>query len=85
MRALAQERKGQPFYKEHDRIQICEGVPELGIEKGKEGVVRDLTLHNDRVLASVKVSYSTGQPRGSVLVEVKPEPKVLSYSVEGSA
>jgi hypothetical protein len=39
-------------------------------------------LLNESVAAFVEVSYSTGQPKGWVLVEVMPEEKVLSYTLE---
>jgi hypothetical protein len=43
-------------------------------------VIEKLDYNNDRVYASVLVTYSTQQPRGSVLVDLTPEEKVLSYT-----
>ncbi len=65
---------------EHDRIPIPEDVPELGIREGDEGVIRRLTYLRNTVFAFVMVTYSTGQPRGWVVVEIKPERKVRSYT-----
>ncbi len=65
---------------EHDRIPIPEDVPALGIRKGDEGIVRKLDLHNETVFAFVMVTYSTGQTRGWVIMEIKPNRKVRSYT-----
>jgi len=65
---------------EHDRIPIPEDVPELGIREGDEGVIRRLTYLRNTVFAFVMVTYSTGQIRGWVVVEIKPERKVRSYT-----
>ncbi len=70
----------RPLYAEHDRISIPEDVPALGIEKGSEGVIEKLEYERDSVRASVLVTYSTHQPKGSVLVGLAPEEKVLSYT-----
>lgn len=66
-------------HQEYDRISIPEDVPALGIAKGEEGIIRGLHLHNETVFAFVMVSYSTGQTRGWVIVELKPRRKVRSY------
>jgi hypothetical protein len=66
-------------YQEYDRIAIPEDVPALGIEKGDEGVIRGLSLHDETVFAFVMITYSTGQARGWVVVELKPQLKVCSY------
>ncbi|MDQ3375705.1 MAG: hypothetical protein M3533_02270 [Actinomycetota bacterium] len=68
------------LHQEHDRIPIPEEVPELGIREGDEGVIRRLTYLRNTVFAFVMVTYSTGQPRGWVVVEIKPERKVRSYT-----
>ncbi len=68
---------GQLRYQEYDRISIREDVPALGIEKDDEGVIQGLTLHNETVFAFV--TYSTGQTRGWVIMELKPQRKVSSY------
>jgi len=68
------------IYQEHDRIPVPEDVPELGIRAGDEGVIRRLTYLRNTVFAFVMVTYSTGQPRGWVVVEVKPERKVRSFA-----
>jgi len=67
-------------HQEHDRISIPEDVPALGVKKGDEGVIRGLHLDNETVLAFAAISYSTGQPRGWVIVELKPQSKVRSYT-----
>ena len=67
-------------HQEHERIAIPEDVPELGIRRGDEGVTRRLTYLRNTVLAFVVVTYSTGQLRGWVVVEMKPERKVRSYT-----
>lgn len=68
------------LHQEYDRISIPEGIPELGLRAGDEGVIRRLTYLRNTVLAFVSVAYSTGQPRGWVVLEVKPERKVRSYT-----
>ena len=68
------------LHQEYDRIPIPEDVPELGIREGDEGVIRRLTYLRNTVFAFVMVTYSTGQPRGWVVVEIKPERKVRSYT-----
>ncbi len=67
-------------HQEHDRIAIPEDVPELGVRAGDEGVIRRLTYLRETVFAFVMVTYSTGQLRGWVVVEVKPDRKVRSYT-----
>jgi hypothetical protein len=67
-------------HQEHERIAIPEDVPELGIRRGDEGVTRRLTYLRNTVFAFVMVTYSTGQLRGWVVVEMKPERKVRSYT-----
>ncbi|MBA2511645.1 MAG: hypothetical protein H0X19_11755 [Rubrobacter sp.] len=68
------------LHQEHGRLAIPEDVPELGIQKGDEGVIRRLTYLRNTVFAFVMVTYSTGQPKGWVVVEIKPERKVRSYT-----
>jgi len=68
------------LHQEHDRIPIPEDVPELGIRRGDEGVIRRLTYLRNTVFAFVMVTYSTGQLRGWVVVEIKPERKVRSFN-----
>ena len=82
MQAPTRERSGQLVYQVHDLISIPEDVPTLEVERGDEGIIRELILLNDSVTAFVEVSYSTGQTRGWILVEVMPEEKVLSYTLE---
>ena len=72
---------GRPLYAERDLIPIPENIPALGIESGNEGVIEKLDYRNDGVYASVLVTYSTQQPKGSVLMGLAPEEKVLSYTV----
>jgi hypothetical protein len=55
---------GRLFYREHDLIPIPRDIPELGISEGQRGLVKGLEFDYGRVLALVKVNYSTGQTRG---------------------
>ena len=68
----------RPLYAGHDLTPIPGNVPALGIEKGNEGVIEKLEYHNDSVYASVLVTHSTHQPKGSILVGLALEEKVLS-------
>ena len=83
MQAPTRERGRPLVYQVRDLISIPEDVPELEIEWGDEGIIRELILLNESVTAFVEVSYSTGQTRGWILVEVTPEARVLSYTLEG--
>ncbi len=67
-------------YQEYDRISIPEDVPALGLAEGDEGVIRGLHFDNETVLAFVMITYSTGQTRGWVIVELKSQRKVRSYT-----
>jgi hypothetical protein len=80
MQAPTSARGTRVLYQEHDRVPIPEDVPELGIRRGDEGVVRRLTYLRNTVFAFVMITYSTGQLRGWVVVEIKPERKVRSYT-----
>ncbi len=84
MQAPTTARGTRVLYQEHDRMPIPEDVPELGIREGNEGVVRRLTYLRNTVFAFVMVTYSTGQPRGWVVVEIKPERKVRSFTIASS-
>lgn len=68
------------LYQEYDRVSIPEAVPELGVEKGNEGVVHGLAYDKETVHASVLVRYSTNQPRGWIRLQISPEKKVSSYA-----
>ncbi|MGF1471082.1 MAG: hypothetical protein ACFB50_04965 [Rubrobacteraceae bacterium] len=70
------------LYAEYDVISIPEDIPELGVEKGNEGVIRELKHHPNSVTASVMVTHSTNQPKGWIDVQIKPEEKVSSYTTE---
>ncbi len=83
MEAPTRERGRPLVYQVRDLISIPEDVPELEIERGDEGIIRELVLVNESVTAFVEISYSTGQTRGWILVEIMPEEKVLSYTLEG--
>ena len=72
---------GRLLYKEYDRISIPEDIPELGVERGNEGVIQNLDYANDRVHASVVVTYSTNQTRGLVRMQLTPEEKVNFYTL----
>ena len=80
MKEANQEHKGRLVYKEHDLIPIPEGIPALGLKKGNEGLIQTLSLRNDEVVALVKISYSTGQTRGWIEMNITPAEKILSYS-----
>ena len=82
MQSPTRERGRTLVYEVRDLISIPEDVPELEIERGDEGVIRELVLLNESVTAFIEVSYSTGQTKGWILVEVMPEEKVLSYTLE---
>lgn len=69
------------MYQEHDLLQIPQAVPELGIAEGDRGLVKDLSLRNETVMASVRIDYSTGQTRGWVEMMVRPEERIVSYSL----
>ncbi len=71
---------GRLLCQEHDHIAIPEDVPALGIRKGGEGIVRNLELYNETVFAFVMITYSTGQPRGWVIMEIKPKYEVQSFT-----
>lgn len=70
---------GRSLYVERDLIPIPEDLPVLGIAEGDEGLITNLKLKNNNVVALVQVSYSTGQPRGWVEMSVIPE-KVLWHA-----
>ncbi|MGB3681298.1 MAG: hypothetical protein WA990_02310 [Rubrobacteraceae bacterium] len=72
--------ESRTLYAERDLIPIPGNVPELGVKSGHEGVIEKLEYQNDRVYASVLVTYSTRQPRGSVFVGLVPEQGILSYT-----
>jgi hypothetical protein len=78
MRAPTQ--KSARLHQEYDRIAVPEDIPELGVRAGDEGVIRRLTYLRNTVFAFVQVAYSTGQPRGWVVVEVKPDLRVRSFT-----
>lgn len=83
MEAPTRERGRPLVYQVRDLISIPEDVPALEIERGDEGIIRELVLVNESVTAFVEISYSTGQTRGWILVEIMPEENVLSYTLEG--
>lgn len=80
MQAPMRAQSGRLLHQEYDRISIPEAVPVLGVKEGDEGVIRGLSLDNDRVFAFVEITYSTGLLRGWVVMEIKPDHKVLSYT-----
>ncbi len=71
---------GRSLYVERDLIPIPEDLPAIGVAGGDEGLITDLSLKNNNVVALVQICYSTGQPRGWVEMSVVPEEKVLSYA-----
>lgn len=82
METSTQEHRGRPVYLVNDRIPVPDSVPDLGVEKGDEGIIRRLTFR-DSVTALVEVPYSTGQTRGWISMQTMPEKKVLSYTLTG--
>lgn len=71
---------GRSLYVERDLIPIPENLPAIGVSEGDEGLITDLKLQNNNVIALVQVSYSTGQPRGWVEMNVMPEEKILAHA-----
>ncbi|HEX2729207.1 MAG TPA: hypothetical protein VHM16_05595 [Rubrobacteraceae bacterium] len=71
---------GRSLYVERDLIPIPEDLPAIGIAEGDEGLITALNLQNNNVVALVQVSYSTGQHRGWIEMNVMPEARVLSYA-----
>ena len=82
MQAPTMARSGRLLHQAYDRVSVPEDVPALGVKAGDEGVIRGLSLDKDRVFAFVEITYSTGQLRGWVVMEMKPERKVVSYTTE---
>lgn len=80
MQAPTTARSGRLLHREYDCISMPEAVPALGVKVGDEGVIRGLSLNNDRVFAFVEIRYSTGLLRGWVVMEIKPDHKVVSYT-----
>ena len=80
MEASAGSRVGTPRYQEYDLLPICRDIPQLAVRKGDEGVIEDLDLRNNTVVASVKVYHSTRQPKGLVEMRIRPSEEVVSYS-----
>jgi radical SAM superfamily enzyme with C-terminal helix-hairpin-helix motif len=80
MQAPEKSQSGRLLHQAYDRIAIPEDVSALGVKQGDEGVIRGLNLHKDRVFAFVEVTYSTGQTRGWVVMEIKPQTKIVSYT-----
>jgi len=60
--------KSARLHREHDRIPVPEDIPGLGVRAGEEGVIRRLTYLRDTVFAFVMMTYSTGQPKGWVVL-----------------
>ena len=73
------------LHQEYDRIAIPEDVPELGVHEGDEGVIRRLAYLNNTVFAFAKITYSTGQTRGWIVLQIKPDRKVRSFTTATSA
>ena len=73
------------FYREHDRITVPAAVPALGVREGDEGIIRRLTYLNNTVFAFVRIDYSTGQTRGWIGMELKPNPEVRSFTTAANA
>lgn len=82
MQAPSRERGTRTVCREHDLVAIPADIPDLGVRAGDKGIVRGLDLHDNTVVASVRVDYSTRQPRGWVIMETKPTSRVLSYTTD---
>lgn len=80
METTASRRAGTPRYQEYDLVPICEDIPQLDVKRGEEGVIEDLDLRNDTVVACVKVYHSTRQLKGLVEMRLRPSEEVVSYS-----
>ena len=68
------------LYQEHDRIAVPEDVPVLGVRAGDEGIIRRLTYLNNAVFAFVRIDYSTGQTRGWIVMKIKPDLEVRTFT-----
>ncbi len=79
MEATTQRRETRPAYQEYDVIPIPTDIPELGVKKGDEGVIDNLSLSHDTVVASVRVYHSTRQLKGMVDMRIKPGEEVVSF------
>ena len=82
MQAPTTAQSGRLLHQAYDRVSIPEDVPALGVKVGDEGVIRGLSLNNDRVFAFVEITYSTGQLRGWIVMQMKPDRKVVSYTTQ---
>jgi hypothetical protein len=80
MDASAPLRAGTPRYQEHDLVLICEDIPQLDVKRGDEGVIEDLDLRNNTVVACVKVYRTTRQLKGLVEMRIRPDEEIVSYS-----
>jgi hypothetical protein len=69
-----------PGYQEYDLVPICEDIPQLDVRRGEEGVIENLDLRNNTVVALVKVYRSTRQLKGFVEMRLRPSEEVVSYS-----
>lgn len=70
---------------EHDLISVPDDVPALGVREGDQGIIRKLTYLHNTVYAFVRIDYSTGQTRGWIIVEIKPNLEVRSFTTAPSA
>lgn len=73
------------LHQEHDLISVPDDVPVLGVREGDEGIIRKLTYLHNTVFAFVRIDYSTGQTRGWVIMEIKPNLEVRSFTTATSA
>jgi len=85
VQATSEELGGRIVCREHDLVAIPADIPALGVRAGDKGIVRGLNLHDNTVVASVRVDYSTRQPRGWVFMETRPDFKILSYTTDPTA
>ena len=70
----------QHVYYEYDVVAIPGDIPELQIREGDTGVVENLDLRNNTIFARVRVYRSTGQTKGMVEMQVRPQQEIVSHA-----
>ncbi len=71
---------GRLAYTEYDLVPVPKDILVLGVQRGDEALIRALNLRNNGdIVALIEVSYSTGQTRGWIEMNLAPEERVLSY------
>jgi hypothetical protein len=77
--ATIQRRQTRPAYQEYEVIPIPTDIPELGVKQGDEGMIENLNLSHETVVASVRVYHSTRRSKGMVDMRIKPGEEVVSF------